>query len=191
MRAVGLDVDQHRHLLVEPGGPVLLGELGAQRKIDVTEVGHVGDRVGDLLFGQRPVRPVGEARGFVDLVAGNAVDELIIAHLVAVAADHGGDLGVEDRMRDGAGLVNEDLDVLPGGVEDFQHLLVGHQPIERRKVEPRRERINDRRLVRTGHLDQAELRPEGALAHEFGIDRDERSLREAGTEDGERLRVGE
>ena len=61
MRPIGLDVGQDRHLLVEPGQPVLLGELRGERKIDVAKMRDVGDRVGDLLRGKRPVRPVGEA----------------------------------------------------------------------------------------------------------------------------------
>ena len=49
VRAVGLDVRQDRHLLVDPGGAALLGELRRQRQIDVAQMRHVGDRVVDLL----------------------------------------------------------------------------------------------------------------------------------------------
>ena len=48
------------------------------------------------------------------------------------------------------------------------------------------QRIDDRRLVGLGHLDQAELRPEGGLAHEFGVDGDEVELASAVAEGGER-----
>ncbi len=53
-----------------------------------------------LLFGQRAVRPVGEARGFVELDAGDRADEVVVADAVAEAADGGRDLGVEDVLRD-------------------------------------------------------------------------------------------
>ena len=39
-------------------------------------------------------------------------------------------------------------------------LLVGHQLEERREVDARRQRIDDDGLVRAGHLDDAELRPD-------------------------------
>ena len=76
------------------------------------------------------------------LRAGDLLDELVVGHAVAEAADHGGDLGVEDRMRDQAAAVEDDLDVLAGGVEDLGHRLVGHQREERRKVDVRRQRID-------------------------------------------------
>ena len=43
---------------------------------------------------------------------------------------------------------------------------------ERLEVDPGRQRVDDRRFVRPGHLHEAELRPECALAQELGVDRD-------------------
>ena len=91
------------------------------------------------------MRPVGEARRLVDLVAGDAVDELVVAHLVAVAAHHRRDLRVEERLRDGAGLLHEDLDVLTRGVEDLDDALVRHQGDRKAaRSMPVGERIDDR-----------------------------------------------
>ena len=93
-------------------------------------------------------------------------------------------------LRDGAGLLDEDLDVLPGGVEHLGHALIRHQPVEGREVEIARQRVDDGGLVRSGHLDQAELRPEGAFAQEFGIDGDEGGAGKPLAEGGERAVFG-
>ena len=77
-------------------------------------------------------------------------------------------------MRDEVRLDPDDLQVLAGGVEHLDHALVGHQLVERRKVDSRRQRINDGLLAWCGQLDDAEPRPEGLLAYELGIDGYER-----------------
>ena len=69
--------------------------------------------------------------GLVRAVAGDALDQLVIGDAVAIAEHHGRHLGVEDRVRNGAGLVPDDFDVLAGGVKNLQHRLVAHQIEER------------------------------------------------------------
>ena len=77
-------------------------------------------------------------------------------------------------------------------MEDLEHVLViDHQLEQRAHVEPRRERVDRRRLVLIGDLDQAEFRPEGVLAHELGVDADEIGLRHSGAEIGEGGTVGD
>ena len=131
MRIVGLARGQHLHLLVQPVGAVLALQLGLEVLVDVDQMGDVGQRIVELLFRQRPVAPVGEARRLVELRAGDLLDELVVGDAVAEAADHGRDLGVEHRMRDQAAEMEDDLDVLPRGMEDLGHRLVGHQLEER------------------------------------------------------------
>ena len=126
-----------------------------------------------LLFGQRPARPVGEAVGLVRPVAGDALDQLVIGDAVAIAEHHGGHLGVEDRMRNGVGLVPDDLDVLPGGMEHLQHLLVAHQLEERLQVDAGGQRIDHDGLLGARHLHDAEQGIVGRLPQEFGIDGDD------------------
>ena len=133
----------------------------------------VGQRVVELLVRQRPAAPVREARRLVDVRAGGAADQLVVGNRIAEAADHGGDLRVEDRMRDQVAEMEDDLDVLPGGMEHLHRGAVRHQREERREVDALGERIDDHRQVRTGHLDQAEFGPEGRLADELGVDGDE------------------
>ena len=94
---IGLRRGEDRHLLGEPFEPAVLFQLGHQRLVDLHQMGHVRKGIGQLRVGERAARPVGEAGGLVDLRLGEIVGELLVGHRVAVAADHGGDLGVEQR----------------------------------------------------------------------------------------------
>jgi hypothetical protein len=139
----------------------------------------------DLLFGQGAARPVGETVGLVGPVAGDALDQLVVGNGIPVAEHHGRDLGVEDRVRNDAGLVPDDFDILPGGVENLQHLLVGHQIEERLEVDARSQRIDHDRFLRARHLYDAEQWIIGRFAEKFGIDGDDRVFREAVANSGE------
>jgi len=50
-------------------------------------------------------------------------------------------------VRNGAGLVPDDLDILTGGVENLQHLLIGHQRKERLEVDALGQRVDNDRFV--------------------------------------------
>ena len=76
----------------------------------------------------------------------------------------------------------DDLDILPGGVENLDHAVVGHQVVERAQVDAGGQGIDDRFVIGASQLDQAELRPEGLLANELGIDGDKVVPAEALTE---------
>ena len=73
--------------------------------------------------------------GFIRSMAGDALDQLIVGDRVSVAEHHGSDLRIENRMRDNAGLMPDDLDVLPSSVEHLQHALVGHQLEKRLQID--------------------------------------------------------
>jgi hypothetical protein len=89
-----------------------------------------------------------------------------------VAAHHRRHLGVEQRARHFVHAQVEDFEILARGVEDLEHLGIGHQFVERGQVDAFGQGVDRRRFVRASDLGQAELGPVGALAHEFGIDRD-------------------
>ena len=97
---------QDLHLLADPVAAAALLEVGIERGEDVAQMGDVGHRVMNLLLGQRPARPVGEAVGLVGPVAGDALDQLVVGDGVAIAEHHGRDLGIEDRMRNDAGAMH-------------------------------------------------------------------------------------
>ena len=171
-------IGKFRHLLGHPFQPAVLFQSRAQPGVDRAEIGDIGGGVGDLRGRQRPRRPVAEPVRLVDRAAGQRRDQRVVADLLAEPRHHGGDLGVEQRPRHVAEAEDEDLDVLPRGVEHLHHRLVGEQFAERGEVDVRRLRIDHRDLVFAGKLHDAELRPVGALAHEFGIDGDELFRRE-------------
>ena len=82
-------------------------------------------------------------------------------------------------MRDEAGAVPDDFDVLARGVEHLEHALVAHQFEERLQIDAGRERIDHHGLVGARHLRDAEQRIVGGLAQEFGVDGDEGMARQA------------
>ena len=92
----------------------------------------------------------------VELVAGDALHELVVGNRVAVAEHHGGDLTVENRVGNLLGQVPDDFNVLPRGVEYLDDLLVGQKVEKRREVDPRRQRVDHESLVRRGDLGHAE-----------------------------------
>ena len=124
--------------------------------------------------------PVGEARGLVEPRAGDALHQLVVGDAVAEAADHRRHLCVEHRMRHEIAEMDDDFDVLARRVKDLDHRFIGHQPEERFQVDVRRQRIDQRGHAGRRHLDQAEDRPEGRFADEFGVDGDEIRLFERG-----------
>src|SRR5215204_2387640 len=66
-------------------------------------------------------------------------------------------------------------------MEHLDDALVGHEVEEGLQVDAGRERIDEQALVRRRHLDEAELRVIGRLAHELRVDGDERVLGETRT----------
>ena len=134
----------------------------------------VAERISELAVGEGAPAPIGEARGLVQVAVQQPLHQHGVAHRLAEAADHGGDLRVEDRMRDHARQMMDDFNVLAGRMEDLQHLLVDHQIEERLKVEARREAVDQHLGAVRRHLDETEPRPKGLLAHELGVDRHKR-----------------
>ena len=61
MDVVGIGRFQDRHFLRQPAGAALPFQLSLQRRIDVAQMRHVGQRIFQLLVGKRPPAPVGEA----------------------------------------------------------------------------------------------------------------------------------
>jgi len=95
-------------------------------------------------------------------------------------------------MRCRAGHLADDFEVLSAGMDDLEDVLVlGQQVHQRGEVDILGERVDRGGLVLVGDLDQAQDRPIGAFAHELGIDRDERGLRQAFAQLGQRARIGD
>ncbi len=122
---------------------------------------------------------------------GELGDKRLVARGIAEPANHCGDLRVKERLRDGAGEIEEDLDVLARGVEHLEDALIRHQSEQRRQIDPRSEHVDGRGTFGTGHLHKAQDRPIGALAHELGVDRNKARALLLGAKAGQRGGVGD
>ena len=172
IEAVDRRVGERGHLLGKPALALVAVEPGGDLFVDDAEMGDVGDRVVVHFPRQGPARPIGEALRLVYRRARQLRDQPVVAHLVAEPADHRRDLGIEDRPRNAAVEMVEDLDILARGVEHLEHRGIAHQPEKRRQIDVRRHRVDRRRLVHRGKLHQAQARPIRAVAHELGVDGD-------------------
>jgi len=149
-------------------------ELAAELGVEITQMHNVTKRIGELALGERAAAPVGEARSLVEVTVQEPLHQHRVAHGFAEAADHGGNLRVEDPMGDHPRQMMDNFNVLARRMKDLQYPLVDHQIEEGLKVEPWRETIDQHLSAVRRHLDEAELRPKGLLAHEFGVHRHKR-----------------
>src|SRR5262245_40900401 len=109
-------------------------------------MGNVGYGISELCRAEWAPGPSGEAVVFVERIAGDALHKLVVRHRVPVAEHHGGDLGIDDGMRDDAGLVPADLDILPRRMKYLENVLARHQGEKRGEIEVRGKRVDDHRL---------------------------------------------
>src|SRR5258708_7767548 len=86
---------QRLHLVVEPGLTSGGHDPLRQRLINVAQMGDVADRVNNLRLSQWTARPIGEPGGLVDCDMADRLCELAVGDLLAIAAHHRRDLGVE------------------------------------------------------------------------------------------------
>ena len=72
----------------------------------------------------------------------------------------------------------DDFEILPRRVEHLDHVRIGHQLEKGRHIKAIGKRVDGDRPLLAGELDHADLRPEGGLPQEFGIDGDVSEFRE-------------
>ena len=70
------------------------------------------------------------------------------------------------------GQMEEDLHILPRSVEYLENRGIRHELEERREIDAGRQGVDDGRILGSGDLYQAQDRPIGPVAHEFGVDCD-------------------
>ena len=83
------------------------------------QVADVFKSIFDLLWGQRPLCPVGECFRFFQRGAHDLLDKLGITDLCPVANHRGSQLRIEDRGQCRAALDRENLEVLPSRVHNL------------------------------------------------------------------------
>ena len=90
-------------------------------------------------------------------------------------------------MGDNAGAMHHDFYVLPRGMEHLDDGRIVHEIEERGEVDFGRQGIDQTMHRIPGHLDQAQIRPIGRLAHEFGVDGNEPVVGQAPAKLGQRF----
>src|SRR6185437_3084451 len=76
--AIGLRRSQDVHLSFNPAAAPAFVEISGEMEIDIAEVGYVRQGISDLCVTERATSPVCEAMGFVQRVAGDALDKLVV-----------------------------------------------------------------------------------------------------------------
>src|SRR5690606_30052612 len=137
------------------------------------KVRDVGKGVFKLTLGQGSMTPIGKARCVVDALTGDAGDLLVIGDAVAETAHRRRNLCFKYRRGNQTAQMIDDIDILTRSMENLGHLLIAHEIEEGPEVHARRQRVYQSGDARSRELNQTELRPEGGLADELGIDRDE------------------
>jgi hypothetical protein len=100
-------------------------------------------------------------------------------------------LRVEDRVGDDPRQMMYNFNILPRGMEDFQHAFRDHQLEKRRKVEAGGKTVDQKLGIPRRDLNQAEPRPERLLAHELGVDGDKGCASQAAASVRELLGCGD
>ncbi len=78
LEAIGVGGGEDPHLLLHPVAAAAPLEIGGELEIDIAQMGDVGDGIGELRLAQRPPRPVGKAVRLVEIIAGDALHQLVI-----------------------------------------------------------------------------------------------------------------
>ena len=160
------------HLLAHPVQAVGLFQLVAHLLISVAQMGHVAQRVNQLFLAEGAAHPVGKLAGLVDMLAQDALDQVVVGNRIAKAERHGGNLGVENRAGRVADQAVEDFDILPGGVEHLRLPVGGDQIQEGPDIQIFGPGIDQAFNAGGGGLDQAEFRPVSCLPVELGVHAD-------------------
>ena len=180
---------ERRELFVQPSEAPEPLELAEQPLAQRQQVADVVERVLDLRLAEGAARPIGAGLAFRHLALEQPPGEFGVADLRGEAGERRGDLRVEQRCH-GAEQRREHLEVLPPGM---QHLR-GAARAQRRAQRPQvleRERVDAHRAAARGELQQAELRPVGALAHELGVETDGALVFEVAEQRFEAVRRGD
>ena len=114
------------------------------------------------------------------------IDQVLVSDLFVLADRHHADLGIENGGGGAPGHVDDDLDVLPAGMKDLQHLVVAGQQVEQGiEIDAVGQRIDRGRFLAVRNLHQAQQGPVRRFAHELGVHGDEIGLFQTFAQGGE------
>jgi hypothetical protein len=190
LRGVG---EHPRAVFFQPCGALQRVEAFAQRAVQCVEMAHVVGGVVQLRCRQWPAQPVGAGFALVDRDPEEVLQHALIAQPGAHAAQRGGDLGIEQRLRQCAAEILQRDQVFAGAVHDLEDAGVGQQ-LRQRLGHARQQGVDQqdavvRQRIAACDLHQRQLRPVSALADELGVHAD--AGRCGGDEGVQRCGVGD
>ena len=150
--------------------------------IRAAQMRHIRQRVSQLLCRKRASPPIGKPAVLVDFSASGFADKRFIANRVTETTHHGGNLRVDGRRRDNAGLLVEYLDILSTAMHHLGHFRIYQEIVKRLQIDALGERVNHAFKTVARCLNEAEFRPECMFAQKFRIDRDKFACRECGAQ---------
>ncbi|MNZ29718.1 hypothetical protein D3C78_469720 [compost metagenome] len=169
---LALGGDQFGAIFQQPG--TLVGaQSPIQLVIDLAQVLDILGGVAHLHLAQRTLQPVGTGFVLRQLDAQQLLDQARVAHGEADVQVTGGDLGVEQRLRQAAGQAPEHFQILAAGVQHLDHGRIVQQCGEGRPV-ANLQRIDQPYCLAVADLQQRRDRIEGVDPHELGIQGNER-----------------
>ena len=162
-------IGERGEIFIEPAAPVECVQALEQNGVDAGQVADIILGVFDLPGRERPLQPVGAALGLVQLDIEDLPDQVGVADLIPQAQHRGGDLGVEQRLRQLIEKLLEDLQILAGGVKYLGDGPVLEEPLDGAQIIDG-QRIDAGGDILVADLDQRQPGVVGALAHELGVD---------------------
>ena len=125
---------------------------------------NISQRISQLLCRKRAPPPICETTVLINFAACGFADKGFIAHRISKTAHHGGNLRVDGRRGDNAGLFVKYFNILPATVHHLGHCRVYQQVIEWLQVDALGQRVNHAFKAIARRLNEAEFRPECMFA---------------------------
>ena len=124
---IQLTVIQFQTVFLEPAFAIATDDIRLQSFHHRDQVQDIFGRVIKLCPGQRSRAPLGAGLGFAETDAHQLLDQRRISKLQVIAQAGGRDLGVEYRLQRPIGVLQQQFEILAGGMHDFQLPAVGQQ----------------------------------------------------------------
>lgn len=173
MKIVSLERGKKRYLIVKKIDEKLFLKILIKIEVDVEKIGKVRKRIIELIVGKREEEKVGKKRGIVEVIESKIMKEMVIGNRIEKEEENWRKMSVEKWRGDKIEKMKENIDIMKGGMEEIEDLIIGNKEEEGRKVKKRRKRIKKRSMVRWGNMDKEKLRKEGSLKDEISVKSEE------------------
>ena len=175
--------DQLGTVLQHPGS-LVVRQLRQQRFVEFGQVLRILGGVAHLHLAQRPLQPVRARFALGQFDAKHGLDQPRIAHGKADVQVAGGQLGIEQRLRQAAGQAQQHFEVLAAGMQHLYHSSIVQQCGKRMPI-AHRQRVDQIGAPPVTDLHQPGDGIKGVHPHEFGVHRHKWQLAPFGAEAGQ------